>query len=350
MARLRFYQLQFTHNFDSEEHDETYFAYSFPYTFSRLANFLYDLKLKKEIKPFFKDATPLCSSLSGVEVPYLIVTSRAHQESFDMIDPDEHEADSVPVSKKKKTIFLTGRVHPGEANSSFMMEGFIKMITSKNNQVAIELRKRIVFKIVPFTNPDGVIVGNYRVSMSGNDLNRRYQKPHPQLHPIVFHIKKIIGEECKNQINNPNRINEDSYRDKLLAFIDMHGHSRKKNVFMYGPEFPIHDTRYLSMRIIPKLMSENTELFRFFSCNFRVQPSKERTARVVLWREFNITNCFTLESSFQGYFDSNRVTHDFMPNTFSKIGDVLLQSLFEYVLMKEEDERQSYLKRKMKQQ
>lgn len=86
--------------------------------------------------------------------------------------------------------------------------------------------------------------------------------------------------------------------ENFLAFIDMHGHSRKKNVFMYGPEFPIHDTRYLSMRIIPKLMSENSELFRFFSCNFRIHPSKESTARVVLWREFNITNCYTLESSF----------------------------------------------------
>jgi murein tripeptide amidase MpaA len=40
--------------------------------------------------------------------------------------------------------------------------------------MAIELRKRIVFRIIPCTNPDGVIAGNYRVSMSGNDLNRRY--------------------------------------------------------------------------------------------------------------------------------------------------------------------------------
>lgn len=179
LPRLRFYQLSFTHNFEAEDEDETYFAYSFPYTFTRLSSLLHELKQRKEIKSFYKDATPLCSSLSGVEVPYLIVTSRAHQETFDMIDPEEHEPDSVPVSKKKKTIFLTGRVHPGETNSSFMMEGFIKLITSKSNQVAIELRKRIVFKIVPFTNPDGVIVGNYRVSMSGNDLNRRYQKPHP---------------------------------------------------------------------------------------------------------------------------------------------------------------------------
>ncbi len=52
-----------------------------------------------------------------------------------------------------------------------MMQGFLKFITSNDNE-AVELRKRIIFKIIPMINPDGVIVGNYRTSMSGNDLNR----------------------------------------------------------------------------------------------------------------------------------------------------------------------------------
>jgi len=65
------------------------------------------------------------------------------------------------------------------------------------------------------------------------------------------------------------------------------------------------------MRVLPKLMSEQTEMFRFFSCKFRIQRSKEKTARVVLWREFNIMNCFTLEASFYGYFDKERETKDF---------------------------------------
>lgn len=89
---------------------------------------------------------------------------------------------------------LTGRVHPGESNSSYMMEGFIDFITSSKELVAIELRKRIVFHIIPCINPDGVIAGNYRVSMSGNDLNRRYAKPNPKLHPIVCAIKKLIKD------------------------------------------------------------------------------------------------------------------------------------------------------------
>mgnify|MGYP003726000445 CR=1 FL=1 len=54
------------------------------------------------------------------------------------------------------------------------------------------------------------------------------------------------------------------------------GASRKKNVFMYGPQFPIHDIRYLKMRVIPKLMSEKSEMFRFFSCKFRIQKSNEK--------------------------------------------------------------------------
>ena len=124
------------------------------------------------------------------------------------------------------------------------------------------------------------------------------------MHPIVYAVKNIIREE------NPDLTVNDDF-NKILAYIDMHGHSRKKNVFMYGPEYPIHDPRYIKMRILPKLLSESTQMFRFFSCKFRVTPAKIKTARVVLWKEFNIMNCYTLESSFQGYFNHDRITYDF---------------------------------------
>jgi len=86
-------------------------------------------------------------------------------------------------------------------------------------------------------NTDGVIIGNYRTSMSGNDLNRRYVRPDFRIHPVVAGIKQlasdlVIGrdsDEAKKQ-NEPVTANED-----ILCFVDMHGHSRKKNVFVYGP-------------------------------------------------------------------------------------------------------------------
>jgi hypothetical protein len=97
----------------------------------------------------------------------------------------------------------------------------------------------------------------------------------------------------------------------LLAFIDMHGHSRKKNVFIYGPHYPLHSEKYFKMRIVPKLISEETTKFRYFSCKFRIEKSKEKAARIVLWRTFNIMNCFTFEASFHGCINELRETEEF---------------------------------------
>ena len=51
------------------------------------------------------------------------------------------------------------------------MEGFIEYILGEDLE-ARNLRNTYVFKIIPMLNPDGVIVGNYRCSLSGLDLNR----------------------------------------------------------------------------------------------------------------------------------------------------------------------------------
>jgi murein tripeptide amidase MpaA len=51
------------------------------------------------------------------------------------------------------------------------MQGIIDFLTGPEKSAKI-LRNTYVFKIVPMLNPDGVIVGNYRCSLSGLDLNR----------------------------------------------------------------------------------------------------------------------------------------------------------------------------------
>jgi cytosolic carboxypeptidase protein 2/3 len=84
---------------------------------------------------------------------------------------DFGENESIPQHKFKKYVIVCARVHPGESNSSYIMHGFLDFITG-NSEIAKDLRRKIVFRIVPMTNPDGVICGNYRTSLSGNDLNR----------------------------------------------------------------------------------------------------------------------------------------------------------------------------------
>ena len=58
-----------------------------------------------------------------------------------------------------------------------MMQGCIDFLLGDSKE-AIYLRESCVFKIIPMVNPDGVIHGNYRCSLAGCDLNRRWKKPH----------------------------------------------------------------------------------------------------------------------------------------------------------------------------
>lgn len=51
------------------------------------------------------------------------------------------------------------------------MEGLIEFLVSSTRE-AKHLRESFVFKIVPMINIDGVINGNTRVSLNGQDLNR----------------------------------------------------------------------------------------------------------------------------------------------------------------------------------
>ena len=58
-----------------------------------------------------------------------------------------------------------------------MMRGVIDFLTDVDNQEAKLLREKFIFKIIPMLNPDGVINGNYRCSLAGCDLNRRWKNP-----------------------------------------------------------------------------------------------------------------------------------------------------------------------------
>ena len=68
-------------------------------------------------------------------------------------------------------------------------------------------------------NPDGVKSGNYRLSFTGRDLNRMWQAP-TKFVPEILNLKRYLFNLNKTK--------------KILMMIDIHGHSRQKNVFFYG--------------------------------------------------------------------------------------------------------------------
>ena len=54
------------------------------------------------------------------------------------------------------------------------------------------LRDTFIFKLVPMMNPDGVIVGNYRCSLAGRDLNRNYKTVFKDFYPPVWYTRNMI--------------------------------------------------------------------------------------------------------------------------------------------------------------
>jgi cytosolic carboxypeptidase protein 2/3 len=98
----------------------------------------------------------------------------------------------------RKGVFLSARIHPGESNSSFMMKGVIDFLTSDVPEARV-LRDKFIFKLVPMLNVDGVVNGNYRCSLSGADLNRRWKNPMKTLFPEIWEIKKLCKQMRKER-------------------------------------------------------------------------------------------------------------------------------------------------------
>ncbi|XP_046395791.1 cytosolic carboxypeptidase 2-like [Ischnura elegans] len=248
--------------------DTVFLAHSYPYTYSALQDYL--IKLQNDpVKSEFSKLRLLCRTLAGNNVYYLTITAPT--------PPEE--------SKKKQAVVVTARVHPGETPSSWMMKGFLDYLTSDSNQ-AKELREKFIFKLVPMLNPDGVIVGNNRCSLTGRDLNRQYRTVIRETYPSIWYTKVMIR-----------RLLDDC---GIVMYCDLHAHSRKHNVFIYGCESKRVAERTLKEQVFPLMLHKNAaDKFSFENCKFRIQRNKEGTGRVVLW-SMGVNNSYTMEASFGG--------------------------------------------------
>ena len=275
-----YYSLSFTYTFE-HPNDLVYFSHCFPYTYTDLMDYIREITETQENCKILRVA-PLCSTLAGNTCPLITITE----------DIELYEKCLLGFHtnlKSKKAVVLTSRVHPGETNSSYVIKGSIDFLLSNSHQ-ARALRRKFVFKIVPMLNPDGVIYGNYRCSLLGVDLNRRWKEPNVHLHPTIFYAKAMISQLQEHH--------------QVFLFCDVHGHSNKKDSFMYCCK-----TRGLNLtevkeniyiRLVPMLFSRRCEHFNYKNCNFNIEKIKETTGRVVVFREFGVLASFTLEISFFG--------------------------------------------------
>jgi len=208
-------------------------------------------------------------------------------------------------------------VHPAEVAGSFVVEGILKYLTGKSRE-ANHLRELYVFKVIPMLNPEGVICGNFRCSLTGADLNRRWDTPDAYLHPQIYYLKTLLRKMS-------------NMKKSILAFCDLHGHSKRTGVFIYGCKKEANSgfCSWTKVRLLPRIIARRSPLFNYAQCRFAMENTKQRTARIVVWKEFGITNSFTLESSCYGYLKDGIII-PFGDKDYYEIGQVLLNSLLEY--------------------
>ena len=96
--------------------------------------------------------------------------------------------------------------------------------------------------------------------------------------------------------------------------------------------------------MLPKLLAERTDMFRYYSCKFRSgadpheDQDKQGCARLALQKDFHIDNCYTIECSALGFLNSDRVTVPFTSEKLEEFGVCLANALSECVMIREEDQ------------
>ncbi|XP_061451199.1 cytosolic carboxypeptidase 4 isoform X2 [Rhineura floridana] len=281
------YTLTFSIVFPHKE-DVCYLAYHYPYTYSAMMAHLDILEQTRNAKKVFFRRQTLCHTLGGNACPLLTITAM----------PDSESSNDLEQFCARPYVVLMARVHPGESNASWVMKGTLEFLLS-SDPIADLLRQCFIFKVIPMLNPDGVINGSQRCSLSGDDLNRQWLNPSPAHQPTIYHTKGLLYY-LSSQGRTP------------VVFCDYHGHSQRKNVFLYGCS--IKETLWqagrtvdttvvtedVGYRTLPKILDKVAPAFLMSSCSFLVEKSRDSTARVAVWREIGVLRSYTMESSYCG--------------------------------------------------
>jgi hypothetical protein len=238
--------LKFTFNFQADK--PVYFAYCPPYTFAKLQSYLSSLLVSKAIR-----SESLCTSLTGLSVPLIRLDPLS-------MDSSKYSAET----DRRPAFFIIARVHPGETCGSHMMHGVMRELTG-DSYYSRSLRDAFEFILIPMFNPDGVVLGNFRTDLVGDDLNRQYIHPSVKFHPSIVAFIRLFQEM--------------KHKKRVAGLLDLHGHSTKPGVFSYGPQISTSDSFSNYTHIFPYFVSLRTPMFKFDKCTYKLTKHKLSTAR-----------------------------------------------------------------------
>ena len=99
-----------------------FFSQFQPYTLQDLNDYLFNAP-KKYPKDYIKNVLRiqnLCETIEGNPCPVLTISDNVNQE--------QQQLAGIGMPHPKQVVFLTSRVHPGESNSSFLIQGVIDFL------------------------------------------------------------------------------------------------------------------------------------------------------------------------------------------------------------------------------
>ena len=333
----------FSFTFSVSERDTMYFAHAYPYTYTDLSKFL--ANIGGECRP-----STLCKTFGDVPMPAIfwdadrgrcvdvqtLIERRKMTHEPPPIRVEEvsefsekivellrawregrRELPTGVVHQAKPVVIIVARTHPGETNSSFAMEGLMKVLFG-NSPLGNRLRSSFSWLLIPMMNPDGVICGFYRPSLAGYDVNRIWQSPDPTTSPEVYTTLNLLESLKKTR--------------PLLFFLDFHGHTAACNSFVYGFMNEENPDLYSAERVFPLLMTKYTHLFSNEMCSYLKQKQYEGTMRVVIRRRFLVLFAYTLEMSYGGCDFGPRRNTQFTPHDYRSIGEATAMAIGDLLL------------------
>jgi hypothetical protein len=328
---------------------ETYLAFTYPYKYEDLQQTLDDIELSfcefplnfTELKTrdsrelYFKRETVI-KSLENRNLDLITITDLngledRFEEALPDLFPDEINS-RAHTFENKEIIFVSSRVHPGETCASYVMDGFVDFLLLKNNELAIKLREKYVFKILPMLNPDGVARGHYRMDTRGVNLNRDYENPSKKKSPTIFAAKKLI--DYYHSLNNKEPIS--TSKSSIFLYIDIHGHATGKGIFVHGNHS--ENTNFkVETSLFPKLMAINDPRFSYEKCKTTTLTLDDHVngtnldgcGRAYAHRVTGLAQTYTLECSFNGGENKMGENEEYTPETYAHFGESMAVSILD---------------------
>jgi hypothetical protein len=99
--------------------------------------------------------------------------------------------DAAVPEANKKAVWLMARQHAWETGTSWVADGAVRFLLSKDAEAA-KLRRSTIFKILPLFDADGAAEGAVRFNVNGYDNNRNWDTEDRKLMPEIFAVKSAI--------------------------------------------------------------------------------------------------------------------------------------------------------------